>query len=190
MNDTDFEQMLRESSPPVTSPVGIEAHQHRILNEARARRASRGKRVIAAVGLSVLLVGGGSAALASNGYQTPWGWVAENVFEVPLDNGARCYQGMRIEYDAGYSKDSPMAQDAQEILESIDVVALAADTSQKERELRQKLVGQQMSDADWKQMAVFDLVWDQLAAQLVERGYSMDDAWPISLQGQRDQCHQ
>ena len=38
---------------------------------------------------------------------------------------------MRIEYDAGYSKDSPMARDAREILESVDVEALAADTGKK-----------------------------------------------------------
>ncbi|QEW03877.1 hypothetical protein [Microbacterium lushaniae] len=190
MNDIDFEQMLRESSPPVTTPMGMDAHQERILREAQTRRPRRGKRLLAAAGLSVLLIGGGSAALAGNGFQTPWGWMAENVFEVPLDNGSRCYQGMRIEYATGYSKDSPMARDAREILESIDVEALAANTSAKEAELREKLVAQEMSDADWKQEAVFDLVWDQLAAELVERGYSTDDAWPISLHGQRDQCRQ
>ena len=125
VNSTEFEQMLRESAPAVVVPARLDAHEDRILAESRERRRRRGRLTLASIGMSVVLIGSGSAAMAGFGVQTPWGWVAENVFEIAPTDGARCYQGMRIDPDPG-AEDSAIVRDARAILSSIDIAAVAA----------------------------------------------------------------
>jgi len=135
----------------------------------------------------VLVFGGGSAAMAGFGVQTPWGWVAEQVFQVPQDNGARCFQGMRVEYAATLADDAPIVLDAQDIVAAIDVESL--DTRAQEAHIREVFQGEAAkSDADVKQMAVFDVVGQLMVTGLDARGYSEADLTQVWLQGQRDEC--
>lgn len=209
MNDVEFDEMLREAAPPVSPPVGLAAHRDRILAEARSRRRRRLMSWSTAGVVSALLIGGGSSAMAGFGYQTPWGWMAENVFELPQEDGSRCFTGFRIDFDGqsdnpamdAVPEDSPIVRDAREILASIDPNAL--DTTQKVVELKEYEAARQasgefgrmpahvyaaMTEADWTRDAVILLVGDLVLEGLEARGYSTEQGLPVSVFASSEPC--
>ncbi|WP_345801687.1 hypothetical protein AAIB33_00890 [Microbacterium sp. AZCO] len=176
-------------------------HVDRILAEAAPlRRRRRAVRWSAAITVTALLLGGGSAAMAGYGVQTPWGWLADTLSYTEREDGSLCYQGLRIETDGTVPDDAPEVLDAQEILHSIDVNDLdPAEVDAAVADLRVQLDGMRTidtdqlvtegwSEADWRLNAVFDIVSKRLYAELENHGYSMEDGSPISLAGQMRPC--
>lgn len=185
MNDTELDAILRRAAPPVSAPVDLSAHRERILAEGGLRRRRRVASWSAAGIVTALVFGGGTAALAGYGIQTPWGWMADNALQISGANGSTCFQGMRIEFD-GVSEDSAIVRDAREILRTLDIDSL--DTTDDEAYLRKTDVAHTKSDAAWKQEAAFRAVAERLDAELEARGYSSENGSPIMLHGTREQC--
>lgn len=195
MNDTDFERVLRESSPAVGTPTNLAAHQDRILREARGRRGRRMRVWAASLGVSALLVGGGSAAMAGAGMETPWGWVADNVFS--FSNGAdMCFAGMQVHFE-GVSADSDIVLDARDFVSSLDLESL--DTSEAEAELRdgnRTAIDEDgnsspvtMSEATVKQLARSETISKMMWEYLEAKGYPTDPS-PISFYTRSEGCNE
>lgn len=195
MNDTDLGTRLAQAAPAVSPPLDLAAHRSRIVAEARARRTHRVRIGIASAVTSLALLGGGSMAMAGNGGQTPWGWVADSVFSIDRADGSFCFQGTRVMLD-GVTSDSPIARDARDIVTSIDVDTL--DTTATEAEIRAEnaaatdLNGEpspiQETDDQIRLSAVHNIVADTLFDGLVQRGYSEAEIAQISLESQTTAC--
>lgn len=195
MNDTDFARLLRESSPEVGTSTNLAAHQDRILREARVRRGRRTRVWAASLGISALLVGGGSAAMAGAGMETPWGWVADNVFS--FSNGTdMCFAGMQVHFE-GVSADSDIVLDARDFVSSLDLESL--DTSDAEAELRDgngAAVDEDgnpspvtMSEATIKQQALSQTVSRMMWEYLEAKGYPTDPS-PVSFYTRSEGCNE
>ena len=70
-DNTELELLLREMAPQRPLPTGLAGHRERILDEAKPRRARRLRAWTVGVVASVLLLGGGSVAMAAGGMETP-----------------------------------------------------------------------------------------------------------------------
>ena len=105
MDNTELELLLRETAPQPPLPAGLAGHRERILAEAKPRRVRRLRAWTAGVAVSVLLFGGGSAAMAAGGMETPWGWAADNVFSVS-NNAEICFAGFTVSFSDGVDEDS------------------------------------------------------------------------------------
>lgn len=195
MNDVELETLLRESAPEVSTPAGFAAHQERILRDARIRTGRRLRRWGASLGISVLLIGGGSAAMAGAGMETPWGWVADNVFS--FSNSAEmCFAGMQVKFE-GVSENSDIVREARDFVGTIDVATL--DTSRALAELIAEnrtatdgggqLSPIEMSDATLRQMAISRTISTMLWAHLEDAGYPMDPS-PISFYTRTQGCNE
>lgn len=198
MNDDEFEARLRAAGPRVTVPNGLASHRSRILAEARGRRGRRFRVWASSAIASVLLLGGGSVAMAGGGNQTPWGWVADNVFSIGRSDGSACFQGIVVKWE-GLADDDPLVRDAKAIVSGIDLTTL--DTTAKEAEIRyglehsepvQHMDGEvrriEMTDAEIKQRAINELVGEQMWAGLGDRVYDMRPGREVSLASQSTDC--
>lgn len=180
MDNTELELLLRETMPQPPLPTGLAGHRERILAEAKPRRTRRIRMWTASTAVAALLIGGGSAAMAGSGMETPWGWVADNVFSV--SNGAElCFAGMTVGF-VGVDEDSDIVREAREFVGSLDLETL--DTSRMEAEIRESNLTAQdengdvspitMSDARVKQMAVWRMTSELMWAHLEAEGYEME----------------
>lgn len=195
MNDLDLNTRIRDAAPHLASVDGLSDHCVRILKEARARRSRRLRVWGASAAASILLVGGGSIAMAGGGNETPWGWVADNVFSIERIDGSACFQGLLVEWD-GLAEDDPIVVDAKAIVSGMDLESL--DTTAKEAELSADYAGVTndkgesasivMSAAELKQQAVFQMVADELWAGLDERGHEMWPGHEVILSAQETDC--
>ena len=132
MNDFDLDTRIRAAAPHISSPMGLPDHGARILDEARHRRRRKLHIWTASVAASVVLVGGGTVAVAGNGLQTPWGWTADNVYQFPGPNGQTCFAGLVVKPD-GVADDAEVVVVAREIVAGLDLDTL--DTSKRLAEL-------------------------------------------------------
>ncbi len=82
MDDDELDALIRDAAPRVTVPAGLASHRAQILAEARGRRGRRLRIWGASIVASVALVGGGAVAMEGGGNETPWGWIADNVFSI------------------------------------------------------------------------------------------------------------
>lgn len=121
--DIDLDRRLRDSAPDTAPLPDLALHRTRILAEARAGRARRLRVWIGSAAASVLLVGGGSVAVATSEHMTPWGWLADNSVTIERSVGPDCFIGMRVRWD-GLAEDDPMVRDAQRILAAMDLTSL------------------------------------------------------------------
>lgn len=195
MNDLDLENRIRDAAPHPASLNGLAAHRIRILNEARASRSRRLRIWGASAAATVVLVGGGSVAMAGAGNETPWGWVADNVFSIERTDGSACFQGLLVKWD-GLAEDDPIVVDAKAIVSGIDLGAL--DTAEKETELLEsfakatdidgKVSPITMSDDEVKQYAISQIVSEILFKELDRRGHKMWVGHEVSLAGQSTDC--
>lgn len=198
MDDTDLDSRLRAGAPRVTNPVGLGEHRARIVREARAKTGRRLRMWSAATAATVVLVGGGSVAMAASGSDTPWGWLADNVFAIDRTDGSACFQGMAVTWE-GVSEDDPLVVDAKAIVAGIDLNTL--DTSAVEEEIRVEHAaaaaaaaadGQplpvEVSAAEVKQEAIGRVVGLELFDALHERGYEMTPGHEVSLDSQIADC--
>lgn len=195
MNDTDLDARLSQATPVASPPLDLAAHRRRIVAEARARRSHRVRLGVASAVTSLALIGGGSMAMAGNGGQTPWGWVADNVFSIDRPDGSFCFQGMRVVLH-GVSPDSDLARDARDIVTSIDTETL--DTTEAEAKIRAGnasalgLDGEPApiyeTDAQVKLSAIHAMVADALWDGLAERGHSMTAGAEVSLESRSTAC--
>jgi len=100
MNNTDFEQALRESAPRTAQPLDLNAHTERVLSEAQ-RRPRRGMRIAVATGTTLALLFGGATAVAAAGGLDSiarWaGWTPDVSAELDPGSGGLCVVGFRIE---------------------------------------------------------------------------------------------
>lgn len=193
MNDTDLTTRITEAAPDATPPLGLAAHRGRIMAEARERRSHRLRLGIVSAVTSLALIGGGSMAMAGNGGQTPWGWVADNVFSIDRPDGSFCFQGMRVIL-GGINADSALARDARDIVTSIDLETL--DTSTAEAKIRAEnaaavgLDGEpspiSRSDDQITMDAIHAAVADTLFDELERRGHKMPAGSEISLESRTD----
>ncbi|MDQ1122148.1 hypothetical protein QE412_000721 [Microbacterium trichothecenolyticum] len=110
MNDLDLDTRIRDAAPRLASVEGLSDHRARILREARARSGRRLRVWGASAAASVLLVGSGSVAMAGGGNETPWGWIADNVFSVERTDGSVFFQGLLVKWD-GLAEDDPTPGD-------------------------------------------------------------------------------
>ncbi|MGY1552420.1 hypothetical protein ACW5CM_11620 [Microbacterium sp. A588] len=142
--------------------------------------------------MAAVILGGGSAAMAASGMETPWGWVADNVFSV--SNGAEtCVAGFTVSFSEGVDEDSDIARETRAFVGSLDLQTL--DTAQMEAVVRESKPTAQnesgdpipisMSDAEVKQFAVWrvssELMWEHLEAM----GY---DAHLVGFNMANDEC--
>jgi hypothetical protein len=147
---------------------------------------------------SVLLVGGGTVAMASGGNETPWGWVADNVFSIGRTSGEACFQGMVVKWE-GLADDDPLVQDAKTIVSQIDLTTL--DTRSKEAEIKDDLARSEpvehldgevkrieLSDAEITQQAITQLVAEQLWDGLGDRAVNMEPGREVYLSSQTSDC--
>jgi hypothetical protein len=121
-------------------------------------------------------------AAAGNGFLTPWGWVAENIFSIEQADGSICFQGMRIEF-RDLPEGSAIVTDAREILSGIDIDAL--DTAETEALLAYERTpaGGGLNDEQIRQSAVGTMVAQILFDELAARGYDLNPS-PISMHTQ------
>lgn len=198
MNDDELGTHIRDAAPQVTVPKGLPAHRAQIIAEARGRRGRRLRVWAASVAASVVLIGGGSVAMAGGGNETPWGWVADNVFSIGRTDGSACFQGIVVAWE-GLAEDDPLVQDAKAIVSGIDLTTL--DTTAKEAEIRAGLAASEpvkhldgevkrikLSDAHITQDAIHQLVAERLWAELGDRVYDMEPGREISLSSQTSDC--
>ncbi|QEW03029.1 hypothetical protein [Microbacterium lushaniae] len=195
MNDLDFESRVRNAAPNTATPIGLADHSGRILREARARRTRQVRLWAASAAASVVLVGAGTVAVAGNGLQTPWGWTADNVYQIPGPDGETCFAGLVVKPD-GVADDAPVVQEAHEIVAALDLDAL--DTSAAAAEL---IVANDQPFADGSpgvahytdeeiaQSAMHQTVAKILFAELEDRGLSTSkEAGSVSLLSQAQGC--
>jgi hypothetical protein len=198
MNDEELGAHIRNASPQVTVPAGLPSHRAQILAEARGRRGRRLRIWAASVAASVVLIGSGSVVMAGNGNETPWGWVADNVFSIGRSDGSACFQGILVKWE-GLPDDDPLVHDAKAIVAGIDLTRL--DTTAKEAEIRADLAASEpvlnrdgelkqieRSDAEIKQQAIYLLVSEQLWAGLGDRVDDMRPGHEVSLSSETNDC--
>lgn len=136
--------------------------------------------------------------MAGGGNETPWGWVADNVFSIGQPGGMACFQGMVVKWE-GLADDDPLVRDAKAIVSGIDLATL--DTTAKEAEIRDGLAESElvqhmdaevkrieMSDAEIKQQAITQLVAEELWAGLGDRAVNMDPDREVYLSSQTSDC--
>lgn len=195
MNDLDLETRLRAAAPSAFSPIDLGSHATRILQEGRARRGRRMRVWAASVAASVVIVGGGAVAVAGNGLQTPWGWTADNVYQIAGPNGQTCFAGLLVEPD-GVAEDAEVVVVAREFVAGLDLDAL--DTSAAIARLEADN-DQPFSDGtpgiahytteDIAQSAMHQTVADLLFEELEDRGLSTsDEEGSVSLFSQSQGC--
>ncbi|MDF2666100.1 MAG: hypothetical protein K0R81_1950 [Microbacterium sp.] len=198
MDDDELEARIRAAGPRVTAPKGLASHRSLILAEARRPRGRRFRFWASSAIASVLLIGGGSVAVASGGTETPWGWVADNVFSIGRADGSACFQGIVVKWE-GLADDDALVRDAKAIVSGIDLATL--DTTEKEAEIRhdlansepvQQLDGEvrriEMTDAEITQQAIHQLVSEHLWAGLGDRVHEMRPGQEVSLSSQTSDC--
>ena len=195
MNDLDLDRRIQESAPLVSTPLGVADHGGRILREARARRGRRLRLVAGTVAASVVLLGGGTVAIGTNGMQTPWGWSADNIYGFPGPNGQTCFAGFLVKPD-GVPDDAEVVLVAREIVSGLDLDSL--DTSKAMAELEASN-DQPFDDGspgvlhytpeEIVQFAMHQTVADTLFAELQARGLSTSgDKGSVSLFSQGQGC--
>lgn len=195
MKDLDLDIRIRAAAPRVSSPMRLTDHGARILREARQRRGRRLRVWTASVSASIVLVGGGTVAVAGNGLQTPWGWTADNVYEFPGPNGQTCFAGLVVKPD-GVADDAEVVVVAREIVAGLDLDTL--DTSKAVAELEAEN-DQPFDDgspgvlhltpAEIAQSAVHTTVADLLFSELKDRGLSTSqEQGSVSLFSQAQGC--
>lgn len=187
MNDLDFENRIRAAAPQVSQPLGLAEHSSRILEGARSRK--RNLRIWAAgAAASVVIVGGGTVAVAGNGLQTPWGWTADNVYQFPGPNGQTCYSGLKVQPD-GVADDAAAVVAAREFVAGLDLSILDTSAARVHEEAEND---QPFSDGTpgvlhntpelITQSAMHMTVLDLLSAELEDRGLrSPGQQGPVSL---------
>ncbi|WZH36804.1 MAG: hypothetical protein PIR02_18965 [Microbacterium enclense] len=198
MDDDELEARIRAAGPRVTAPTGLAAHRSQILAEARGPHGRRFRFWTSAAVASALLIGGGSVAVASGGTETPWGWVADNVFSIDRTDGSACFQGIVVQWE-GLADDDPLVRDARAIVSGIDVPTL--DTTAKEAEIRDDLAASEpvrqmdgevrrieMTDAEITQQAIHMLVAERMWAGLGDRVNEMRPGREVRLSSQTTDC--
>lgn len=58
-------------------------------------------------------------AVAGSGLQTPWGWTADNVYQIPGPDGQTCFSGLLVKPD-GVADDAPVLIAARDIVAGLD----------------------------------------------------------------------
>lgn len=172
MDDTQFETLVREAAPQTVAPVGLATHGSRILADARRRGRRTAVAWASGIAAFAMVVGGGSLAAASGGMETPWGWVADNVFSFPQADGSVCFQGMKITLN-GIAVDSDVAREAQRIVGDIDPSKL--DLTAAEAWVRDQQGVETLSEGTIRQLAVHKAASDVLFAELAARGLDTQD---------------
>lgn len=188
MNDNDLEARLRRAAPSVAVPTDLAERRATMLGRARGRQ----KRVrvgVASAIASVVLLGGGTMAVAGGDHMTPWGWMADNSFTIERPAGDNCFVGMRVEWD-GVSEDDPMVQDAKSILNSIELQSLdIADVLTEARTSNETVPEISKRTEDELRMGAMGSVaagvtFDELAA----RGYEMRVGHEVSISSDSTLC--
>ncbi|MFC6355107.1 hypothetical protein [Luethyella okanaganae] len=172
MDEVRLEAMLREAAPQVATPISLESHRARILFDARSRARGKAGAWVAAIAALALALGGTSVAAASSGLDTPWGWVADNVFSFYQADSSVCFQGTRIVLH-GVPEDSEAARDAQMIVNGIDIASL--DTGAAEAWVREQEGIEKLSKGTVHQLAVHRAVAEVLFGELAMHGYNNGD---------------
>lgn len=203
LTDDEIDLRLRDADPASTplnaglDPSARALRDHIVTGRMR-RRMWQGPRSFVKAGLSAVvaigLLGGGTMALAGDGNETPWGWVADNVFYVRDSADTVCFNGIEVRYE-GVDEDSPIVVDAREIVRDIDIESL--DTHDAEAVIRDEMsnaIGLDgdpeplvMSDAQVQQQAIVRVVSRLLWKGLEAKGHDIDPS-PVSLSGRSEGC--
>lgn len=195
MNEVQFTQALRDAAPVVSAPETLGSHSQRIIAEGRARRTRRARSWIGAAVVTGVLAGGTSMAVAGDGRETPWGWVAENVFSIEQPDAEVCFQGTRVMFE-GVAADSPIVEDARDIARSIDIdrvnLAPIEEEIRRENAAAKDLNGVSApivaSPSQVKQAAVRAYIFETVMDGLELRGYPTSPS-PISIASQTMGCN-
>lgn len=153
------------------------------------RRLRRGPRITASALLTLAIAGGGTIAFAGSGGETPWGWIADNSFNLNGAEQADCFNGIRIDYE-GLSNDDPIVIEARNVLRDIKMDEL--DTTAMEEDIRRDQISAaddpdtpfMSTDAEIahiaKSRAAAEIVFDALRAE----GYENPGAVSVFSQGE------
>lgn len=181
MNDLDLGTRIRAAAPRLSSPLGLAEHSTRILKEARSRRRRNLRTWAVGVAASVVIVGGGTVAVAGDGMFTPWGWTADNVYQFPGPNGQTCFAGLLVQPD-DVADDAEVVIAAREIVAGLDLDALdtSVSTARLIAENDQPYGDGTPGVMHWtpEQIAMFavqESAADALFAELERRGLTPDD---------------
>lgn len=195
MNDLDLETRLRAAAPEVSSPLGLADHAARIMQEGRTRRTRRLRIWAAGVTASAVILGGGAVAVAGNGLQTPWGWTADNVYQIPGPNGQTCFAGLLVEPD-GVADNADVVIAAREFVAGLDLETIDTSEATAEWEARND---QPFADGspgiahytqeEIAQSAIVQTVADLLFEHLQNQGLTTSkEEGSVSLMSQNQGC--
>ncbi|MBT2473500.1 hypothetical protein J7E68_02645 [Microbacterium sp. ISL-103] len=188
MNEIELDALLREAAPIVTVPNDLTERRTAVLAKGR-KRQGRARVGIAGAVASVLLLGGGTMAVAGGDHMTPWGWMADNSFTIERPAGGNCFVGMRIEWD-GVAEDDPMVQDAKTILNSIELQSLdIADVLAEARTSNENApaISKQTED-ELRMQAMFSVASEMTFDELIARGYEMRVGHEVSISAESTAC--
>lgn len=194
MNDLDLETRIRAAAPQVSSPLGLAEHSARILHKARAGHSRNLRTWAVGVAASVLIVGGGTVAVAGNDLQTPWGYTADNVYQFPGPNGQTCVAGLTVKKSDELADDAAVVVTAREFVAGLDLntVDTSAATAFEEAQNYAPFVdgtpgGPHSTPEQIKLAAMHGAVADLLWAELEDRGLLtpavVDPVWLTSVSG-------
>lgn len=186
MNDHDLERRLREAAPATTVPSDLAERRAQVFGRGRRRRVRAG---IAGGIAAVVLLGGGTVAIAGGDHMTPWGWMGDNSFTIERPAGGDCFIGMRVRWD-GLAEDDPMVQDAKEILNSIDMQSLDIDDALAEARAFNETVPDlnERTEDEMRMMAMADVAARQTFEELTARGHEMTAGHEVSIASDSTLC--
>lgn len=180
MNEVDLDARLRSAAPRIASGVGLAEHGMLVLDDARQRRRRRSRAWVAAATASLALIGGGTVAVAGNGTQTPWGWTADAVYEIPGPSGQTCFAGLVVKPD-GAAPDAEVVLQARQFVSGLDLDSLDTSAARAELEAENDQPYDDgtpgvfhYTDEDIAQSAMHQTVAGLLFAELEARGFSAD----------------
>ena len=187
--DVDFERRIRDAAPPTPPLPGIAGYRAEILTQARNRRGRRVGIWGASAAASLVLIGGGSVAIAGGEHSTPWGWFADNSLTIERSVGADCFVGIRVQWD-GVAEDDPMVLDAQRILSEIDLNTLDITTELRDDRAQNASVpeAERLTDDEVRLSAMARVASWHTLDELVVLGYDMRPGHEVFISAEATSC--
>jgi len=188
MNDDELETRLRDAAPNVAVPADLAERRADLFRRARTRRGRARVGITGAI-LSLVLVGGGTIAVAGGDHMTPWGWMADNSFTIERPAGGNCFVGIRVTWD-GVREDDSMVQDAKSILNSIDLENLDIAHSLAEGRAGNDTAPEisRQTEDELRMQAMVTVAARMTFDELIARGHEMHVGHEVSISSESTAC--
>lgn len=187
--DVDLDRRLRNSAPEASPLPGVASFRARVLSEAQRRTARRARTWVGSAAATLMLIGGGSVAVAGGNHMTPWGWFADNSATIERPGGADCFVGIRVQWE-GVDESDPMVRDAKEILSAMDVTTLDISAQMDEdvalNETRP--AAEKLTTDELRLMAMGTAASWETMEELIARGYEMRPGHEVVISADSTTC--